>query len=372
MFWDLVSLEAHSKNVNNLKFLVASGDLCALVVSERVPITSSMSSSSSSTNIKKNNKDAKGGNDDSDEEVSTKNKKNSTDKSTTGYTEIYTIQLRNSIGAVIDTKTLPFAPKYVAMSAYHVVATNDRTVYSWQFQSQVARSGLANASTAALLNSGTTNNVTPGGEDDDKDKEETRMTGGGKTTNTSSNNNNTTKSHHSKARMFDIAHTSFTTAQSPETFQIISETIANPITCATISDRFLVLGRKNGTITRFNLPHLTPENTYTVTDREPYLMTLNCTSTKLGFVDNNGIFSILDLEVRITENTNEESKGENSRYSLGPYYGKRLNIERKDVWDMRWSEDDADMLVIMEKTKMIVFNGEVAEEPVVSSAYLAR
>jgi hypothetical protein len=30
--------------------------------------------------------------------------------------------------------------------------------------------------------------------------------------------------------MFDIANTSFTTAQSPETFHIISDTIADPIT----------------------------------------------------------------------------------------------------------------------------------------------
>ena len=31
VFWDLVSLEAHTKIVTNLKFLVAKGDLCAVV-----------------------------------------------------------------------------------------------------------------------------------------------------------------------------------------------------------------------------------------------------------------------------------------------------------------------------------------------------
>jgi WD repeat-containing protein 35 len=49
-----------------------------------------------------------------------------------------------------------------------------------------------------------------------------------------------------------------------------------------------------------------------------------------------------------------------------------LNIERKDVWDLTWSEDDPDMLEIMEKTKMVVFHNETAEDPIVSSAYLAR
>ncbi len=49
-----------------------------------------------------------------------------------------------------------------------------------------------------------------------------------------------------------------------------------------------------------------------------------------------------------------------------------MNVDRKDVWDMRWSEDDSDMVVIMEKTKMMVFNNETAEDPCVSSGYLAR
>jgi len=57
---------------------------------------------------------------------------------------------------------------------------------------------------------------------------------------------------------------------------------------------------------------------------------------------------------------------------LGPYYGKKLSVERKDVWDVCWSEDDPDTVAIMEKTKMVVITGDIPEEPVVSSAYLAR
>ena len=51
--------------------------------------------------------------------------------------EVFTIQLRNAIGAVVDVKTLPLTPKYVAMSSFHAAVANDRTVYTWQFQSQV-------------------------------------------------------------------------------------------------------------------------------------------------------------------------------------------------------------------------------------------
>ena len=101
-------------------------------------------------------------------------------------------------------------------------------------------------------------------------------------------------------------------------------------------------------------------------------MELNCASTKLGLIDSNGLFTILDLEARISEAEEKDGSAGSSKYILGPFYGRRLTIERKDVWDIKWSEDDPDMIVIMEKTKMVVFHGEEAEEPVVSSAYLAR
>lgn len=233
---------------------------------------------------------------------------------------------------------------------------------------QVNKTGLGNASTANML-SGATSDPAAGSS----------STGGG-------------RAGQAKLRMFDITNTSFSTAQSPETFQISTEAIADPICCITISDKYMMVGRKSGTLTRFNLPHLTPENTYTLRDREPHRIDFNCTSTKLSLIDSNGVFTILDLEARVSESSSAaggisasastDEKGSDSaaangpnaaaKMVLGPYYGKRLNVERKDVWDMKWSEDDPDMLVIMEKTKMVVFHGEVAEDPVVSSGYLAR
>ena len=35
VFWDLTSGEAHTKNVGNLKFLAANGDVCAVVIAEK-------------------------------------------------------------------------------------------------------------------------------------------------------------------------------------------------------------------------------------------------------------------------------------------------------------------------------------------------
>ena len=236
---------------------------------------------------------------------------------------------------------------------------------------QVNKTGLGNSTTANMLSGATS----------DSSSSSSSGTGGA-------------RSGQAKLRMFDITNTSFSTAQSPETFQISNEAIADPICCITISDKYLMVGRKSGSLTRFNLPHLTPENTYTLRDREPQRIDFNCTSTKLGLIDSNGVFTILDLEARVVESgagggggggmsSAGDEKGTDSsaassaansgaKMLLGPYYGKRLNVERKDVWDMKWSEDDPDMVVIMEKTKMVVFHGETAEDPVVSSGYLAR
>eukprot|EP01032_Pedospumella_encystans_P013101 gene13101-15103_t len=134
VFWDLVSLEAHTKNISNLKFLTACGDLCAVLVCERSRNANAGASNSASTaagaknsSSGNNKKGSKGG--DSDDELPALSTKATTAAapSPTVNTDVYTIQLRNAIGAVVDTKVLPFVPKYVSMSAYHVVCANDRT-----------------------------------------------------------------------------------------------------------------------------------------------------------------------------------------------------------------------------------------------------
>jgi WD repeat-containing protein 35 len=320
VFWDLVSLEAHTKVVTNLKFLVAKGDLCAVVVSEKNLKRSEVNDASSESDLK------------SKSSTSSKQKIGRTVTGTISN-EIYSIQLRNAIGAVVDTKIIPFAPKHVSISSFHVAASNERTVFTWQFQSQVNKTGLGNATTASMLSGATSSNAT-------------------ENVSSTSNNVSTNRGGPAKLRMFDITNTSFSSAQSPETFQMNTEAIADPIVCTTISDKYLMVGKKSGSITRFNLPHLTPENTYTLKDgREPYRMDFNCNSTKIGLIDSNGIFTILDLEARVSDQEEKDKSDGNgansgaSKFILGPHFGKRLNVERKDVWDMKWSEDDPDMVV---------------------------
>lgn len=275
ILWDTNIGEYQVKYLNNLKHLFAAGDYCAVVSIDR----SSLSEPEES--------------------------------------QVYIVQLRNAIGAVVDTKALPagFRPVCGNMSSGSLVLADARAVYVWQFS----------GSGADLQNSS-----------------------------------------QNRERMFDVDTASVTIAQTPELFRLSKEPIEDPVTCVAISDKYLVVGRRGGTLQRYTLPHLSTENQYFVRS-EPYRIELNCTSSRLGYIDFNGAFTVLDLEAKANE---EEEKTDKA--AIGEYFGRRLNIEKRDVWDMLWAEDNDEMVCIMEKDKLTVFHGEESEEPVNAYGYLAR
>ena len=41
--------------------------------------------------------------------------------------------------------------------------------------------------------------------------------------------------------------------------------------------------------------------------------------------------------------------------------GQAVKFERKDVWDMKWAEDNSDQFAMIEKTKLYIFRGLEAE-----------
>ena len=46
------------------------------------------------------------------------------------------------------------------------------------------------------------------------------------------------------------------------------------------------------------------------------------------------------------------------------------NFERKDVWDMKWDSDKEDTIAIMEKSRLHVIQGTIAEDPVTNHGYI--
>jgi WD repeat-containing protein 35 len=286
VFWDIVGNECQVKYVSSLKLLLSAGVNCVIVVLD----------------------------------------KHANDKEEVRLP--YTVQLRDTIGAIVDSKTLPlgFHPISGSMSATSVVLCSERTVYVWQFTVSI---GAASDSATELISSS---------------RSQTQ----------------------SRERMFDIDSAAMSIAQSPELFKLSSEAIVDPITCAAISDKYLVIGQKNGNLKRYILPHLSSENTYFMRT-EPYRIELNGSSSKLGYIDSAGVFTILDLDAKVSESEEKDNK-----HMIGDYFGKKLNIDKRDTWDMRWAEDNDDMICIMEKDKLVVYSGEEAEQAIMSYGYIAR
>ena len=64
---------------------------------------------------------------------------------------------------------------------------------------------------------------------------------------------------------------------------------------------------------------------------------------RLSIIDIAGVLTFFDLESRVTGADGKEVQGE------------QLSYERKDVWDMKWAEDNPELFAMMEKTRMYVF-----------------
>lgn len=319
-FWNLTTGEMHPKPIpGGVHFLLACGDHCVIVTSEQ------MSKPPTAEKIEE----------EKDEAIAS-NKKQKLQ---------YVIQLRNGIGALVATKNIPFVPKYMAMSANQVAAANDRTLYTWQFQSAVTKSGLSN--TRASLGDNDIDDLTRAGPGD-----RSGFSGVG-------------VGNSWKERMIDIESVHGAQAQAPETYRVITDPSNDPISCICSSDRHLMVARRSGTITRLLLPHLSAENVYQVRG-EPFRMELSCLSNKLAVIDAAGVLQVIDMEAR------SEGGEEEDAAALGSPFGRKIAGDKRDVWDIKWAEDNDELLCIMEKTKMTILRGDVAEDPVISSGYLAR
>lgn len=70
---------------------------------------------------------------------------------------------------------------------------------------------------------------------------------------------------------------------------------------------------------------------------------LGCLPSRLAIIDLSGVLTFLDLETINSYETGQQTIGE------------QLKFERKDVWDMKWANDNPDLFAMMEKTRMYVF-----------------
>lgn len=143
-------------------------------------------------------------------------------------------------------------------------------------------------------------------------------------------------------------------------------------------------GRESGSLHRYSLPNVALIQKYSLNNRAHYL-SLNCNSrqeptantcrqcdapacdaflsfplcSRLAIIDIAGVLSLLDLEARSSSTSSDDAAGNQAAT------GDPSKFERKDVWDMKWANDNPDLFAMMEKTRMYVFRNL---DPEVSAA----
>jgi len=295
-FWNMKSNERYTKYLKGVKFIRGAGENCLLVLSNSLPAGAPPSSM-----------------DDNDE--------NNNGEDSGPKPNQHTLMLCNSIGSPVDTKYIDIVPKFVEMTPFHVIVSDFRSVYIWQYRTNVSKltsSDAGNGATAMLR----------------------RNTG--------------------RERMLDIEEVAANPAQTIENFKPKAGRIKDGICAITASKKNLIVARESGTIHRYSLPHISLENKYAIRQRPAHIR-LNCDSTKLSIIDNGSILSVLDLD-----SNNDSSDGKEGTY------GQLLQFERKDAWDLQWADDNPDLFAVMEKTRMYVFRNFQPEEPCQSSGYLSN
>uniref|UniRef100_A0A667ZDV6 WD repeat-containing protein 35 n=1 Tax=Myripristis murdjan TaxID=586833 RepID=A0A667ZDV6_9TELE len=236
-----------------------------------------------------------------------------------GSHAMYVLVLCNSIGTPLDSKYIDIDPLFVTMTKTHVIAASKEAFYTWQYR-------VAKKLTALEINQVT----------------RTRKEG--------------------RERVYHIDSTPSGANEGGLDFAKAFTATRDPICCITATDKTLIVGRESGTIHRYSLPNVVLIQKYTLNNRAYYL-SLNCNSSRLAIIDIAGVLSLLDLEVRTSS---ADSSG--SQASAGD----PSKFERKDVWDMKWANDNPDLFAMMEKTRMYVFRNLDPEEPIQTSGYICN
>eukprot|EP00002_Diphylleia_rotans_P007172 TRINITY_DN1668_c0_g1_i5.p1 TRINITY_DN1668_c0_g1~~TRINITY_DN1668_c0_g1_i5.p1 ORF type:complete len:840 (+),score=196.96 TRINITY_DN1668_c0_g1_i5:209-2728(+) len=229
-------------------------------------------------------------------------------------TQQHILILCNAIGTPVDSKYIEIEPQNIAMTQYHIIATSNEVVYVWQYRTPVLKiAGL-----------------------------ETQVSGAA------------AKRRDTKEIMFHI-DSEPSLESTPAEYRKPSQSTNDAVCCVAASEACCVIGRESGTVHRYSLPGFRLDNKYLLRCR-PQSLALNCDNTRMSIIDISGVLTFFDME----------AKSKDGRTSLGEH----LAFERKDAWDMKWSDDNPELFAMMEKTRMYIFRNQDPEEPVLSSGYI--
>ncbi|TRY60156.1 hypothetical protein DNTS_003730 [Danionella cerebrum] len=228
----------------------------------------------------------------------------------------YALVLCNSIGTPQDSKYIDIDPLFITMTKTHTIAASKEAFYVWQYR-------VAKKLTALEINQ----------------VAKTRKEG--------------------RERVYHIDDSPSGTSDGALNFAKAFTATRDPICCITATDRMLVVGRESGTLQRYSLPNISLLQKYSLMTR-PYQLSLNCNSSRLAIIDITGVLTFLDMETRAMDAEGALTAGDPSKF------------ERKDVWDMKWANDNPDLFSMMEKTRMYVFRNLDPEEPIQTSGFICH
>jgi len=259
--------------------------------------------------------------------------------------------LCNAIGSPVDSKYIDIEPIFLSMTPYHVIVASNELVYVWQYRTPVAKLTSVGGTSAAAGGASS-----PAANLKRKEGRESVFHVDFPADKVSPNNPTM------------LASMAVQPLPGVVTTGVNKAATNDPVCCICASKTTLIMARASGTLLRFTLPHLTLENKYVVRCR-PAIISLNCDSTRLSIIDINGVLTLFDLDARPPPPPGGLPIGQGSK-AAAQVVGAHLDFERKDTWDMMWSDDNPELFACMEKTRMYVFRGLYAEEPVQSSGYL--
>lgn len=245
----------------------------------------------------------------------------------------YVLVLCNALGSPVDTVACPFPPITLSATETHAIACSAEYIFTWQYSAGAAAgpntSSLSGQAMSALR------------------RKEGR----------------TRCFHVDDPRAGEGTDTTAALTAARSTSLLPSE-VADPIVAAASCSIGYVVARRSGVIQRYSLPHGAHEVRY-VLPVQIRDVAMNCDGTRLAVVDAASKLTFFDCTAG--GGSSASSMAAPPGAVMGP--GDR---DHKDVWDMRWADDNPTLFVCMQKAKMYIVRDGTSEAPVPSSGYLGR
>lgn len=224
------------------------------------------------------------------------------------------VRLLNSIGCPITTRFIDIDPVACDISSSYAVVCGDENIYLWQFRD-------------------------PSLKLDAVDPVSMQVSRGS-----------------SLERIFHVDD--LVRATTSPTMKIRSAVTNDLITTVALSSEYIIVSRESGILHIYHVHPLQLKGKLVLSPR-PNHMAINANSTTLAVIDLGGVLQLYPLEP--------------DTWELIPHKAAPIpGFEHKDVWCMRWAEDDSKCIAFMEKTRLYIHNGETTEEPVHSTANLCQ